>query len=234
MANIDQRRQTLQRIVAYLVSFQGDYLANGVRHLRPLTRAMVAAELGVHESTVSRATASKYVMLPTGEVVPLSHFFTPSLSAKDVIKDMIEHEAEPLTDEQIAEGWRRRGSPSPGAPWPSTASLRASSPPSCANRSLPGTRPGPVPRCVRHTLEHACAARRRPEGEADRGPRLRGLDSCTVTHWLRSRGSSLTSTRLTWGNRTSRTWRPSASGCWPAGPSRPPCCRDRRPWPRPG
>ena len=42
MANIDQRRQTLQRIVAYLVSFQGDYLANGVRHLRPLTRAMVA------------------------------------------------------------------------------------------------------------------------------------------------------------------------------------------------
>ena len=70
MANIDQRRQTLQRIVAYLVSFQGDYLANGVRHLRPLTRAMVAAELGVHESTVSRATASKYVMLPTGEVVP--------------------------------------------------------------------------------------------------------------------------------------------------------------------
>ena len=54
----------------YLVSFQGDYLANGVRHLRPLTRAMVAAELGVHESTVSRATASKYVMLPTGEVVP--------------------------------------------------------------------------------------------------------------------------------------------------------------------
>ncbi len=109
MANIDQRRQTLQRIVAYLVSFQGDYLANGVRHLRPLTRAMVAAELGVHESTVSRATASKYVMLPTGEVVPLSHFFTPSLSAKDVIKDMIEHEAEPLTDEQIAEGLAAKG-----------------------------------------------------------------------------------------------------------------------------
>ena len=109
MANIDQRRQTLQRIVAYLVSYQGDYLANGVRHLRPLTRAMVAAELGVHESTVSRATASKYVMLPTGEVVPLSHFFTPSLSAKDVIKDMIEHEDEPLTDEQIAEGLAAKG-----------------------------------------------------------------------------------------------------------------------------
>ncbi|MGH2356241.1 MAG: RNA polymerase factor sigma-54 [Chloroflexota bacterium] len=109
MANIDQRRQTLQRIVAFLVSFQGDYLAKGVRHLRPLTRAMVAAELGVHESTVSRATASKYVMLPSGQVVPLSHFFTPSLSAKDVIKDMIEHEAAPLTDEQIAEALGKKG-----------------------------------------------------------------------------------------------------------------------------
>src|SRR6266545_1608854 len=103
MANIDQRRQTLQRIVAFLVSFQGDFLENGVRQLRPLTRAMVAAELGVHESTVSRATASKYVMLPSGKVIPLSDFFTPSLSAKDVIKDIIEHETEPLTDEQIAE-----------------------------------------------------------------------------------------------------------------------------------
>ena len=109
MANIDQRRQTLQRIVAYLVSFQGSFLSKGVRHLRPLTRAMVAVELGVHESTVSRATAAKYVMLPSGEVIPLSHFFTPSLSAKDVIRDMIEHETRPLTDEQIAEALAEKG-----------------------------------------------------------------------------------------------------------------------------
>jgi RNA polymerase sigma-54 factor len=103
MANIDQRRQTLQRIVAFLVNYQSEFLEKGVRQLRPLTRAMVAAELGVHESTISRATASKYVMLPSGKVIPLSDFFTPSLSAKDVIKDIIEHETEPLTDEQIAE-----------------------------------------------------------------------------------------------------------------------------------
>ncbi|HEU5316167.1 MAG TPA: RNA polymerase factor sigma-54 [Chloroflexota bacterium] len=109
MANIDQRRQTLQRIAAFLVSYQGEYLDKGVRHLRPLTRAMVAAELGVHESTVSRATASKYIMLPSGEVVPLSNFFTPSLSAKDVIKDMITNESEPLTDEQIAERLSKMG-----------------------------------------------------------------------------------------------------------------------------
>ncbi|HEX2035741.1 MAG TPA: RNA polymerase sigma-54 factor, partial [Chloroflexota bacterium] len=111
MANVDQRRQTLQRIVAYLVSVQGEYLDKGVRHLRPLTRATVAAELGVHESTVSRATAGKYVMLPSGEVVPLAHFFTPSLSAKDVIKEMIEHERTPLTDEQIAAELAKRGIP---------------------------------------------------------------------------------------------------------------------------
>jgi RNA polymerase sigma-54 factor len=111
MANIDQRRQTLQRISAFLVTYQGEYLEKGVRHLRPLTRAMVAAELGVHESTVSRATASKYVMLPSGQVVPLANFFTPSLSAKDVIKDMIEHETEPLTDEQIAEALGKMGIP---------------------------------------------------------------------------------------------------------------------------
>jgi RNA polymerase sigma-54 factor len=111
MANIDQRRQTLQRIAAFLVSYQSDYLMKGVRYLRPLTRAMVAQELGVHESTVSRATAAKYIMLPSGEVVPLANFFTPSLSAKDVIKDMIEHEAEPLTDEQIAEQLGKKGIP---------------------------------------------------------------------------------------------------------------------------
>ncbi|HEX2037105.1 MAG TPA: RNA polymerase sigma-54 factor, partial [Chloroflexota bacterium] len=109
MAGIDQRRQTLQRIVAYLVSVQGEYLDKGVRHLRPLTRATVAAELGVHESTVSRATAGKYVMLPSGEVVPLAHFFTPSLSAKDVIKEMIVHEHAPLTDEQIVERLEAQG-----------------------------------------------------------------------------------------------------------------------------
>ncbi|CAA9226671.1 MAG: RNA polymerase sigma-54 factor RpoN [uncultured Chloroflexi bacterium] len=109
MANIDQRRQTLQRIAAFLVAYQAEYLDKGVRHLRPLTRAMVAVELGVHESTVSRATAAKYIMLPSGEVVPLANFFTPSLSAKDVIKDMIEHENEPLTDEQIAERLSKSG-----------------------------------------------------------------------------------------------------------------------------
>src|SRR5205823_3401827 len=84
-------------------------LEHGVRHLRPLSRAAVAAELGVHESTVSRATAGKYAMLPNGQVIPFSHFFTPSLSVKDMIKEIVEREKAPLTDAQIGERLRREG-----------------------------------------------------------------------------------------------------------------------------
>ena len=109
IANINQRRQTILNITKCLVGQQTDFLEKGIRHLKPLSRAAVAIELGIHESTVSRATASKYVMLPDGEVIPFSHFFTPSLSIKDVIKEMIEREEADLTDAQIAERLRERG-----------------------------------------------------------------------------------------------------------------------------
>ncbi|MEO7003198.1 MAG: RNA polymerase factor sigma-54 [Ktedonobacterales bacterium] len=102
IANIKQRRQTLGKITRCIVEMQHDFLDQGIRHLRPLTRARVAAELGMHESTVSRATAAKYVMLPTGEVIPFSNFFVANLSVKDVIKDLIDKEQEPLTDQEIA------------------------------------------------------------------------------------------------------------------------------------
>src|SRR5919201_1127503 len=104
IANINQRRQTLLNITRCLVEQQRDFLEHGVRHLRPLSRAAVAQQLGVHESTVSRATASKYVMLPNGEVIPYAHFFTPSLSVKDIIK-----EVKPLTDSEIVERLKERG-----------------------------------------------------------------------------------------------------------------------------
>jgi RNA polymerase sigma-54 factor len=89
IANINQRRQTLQKITEYIVEAQKEFLINGVRHLKPLTRAAVAYHLGMHESTVSRATASKYVMLPSRKVIPFSDFFTASLSVMDVIKELI-------------------------------------------------------------------------------------------------------------------------------------------------
>src|SRR5919197_5622033 len=109
IANINQRRQTLYNITRCLVDQQREFLDKGVRHLRPLSRAAVAQQLGVHESTVSRATASKYVMLPNGEVIPYAHFFTPSLSVKDIMKEVIEQEGKPLTDSEIVERLKERG-----------------------------------------------------------------------------------------------------------------------------
>ena len=109
IANIRQRHQTLTRITECLVAMQRDFLDQGIRHLLPLTRARVANELGMHESTVSRATAAKYVMLPTGEVIPFSHFFVANLSVKDVIKDLVSREATPLTDQELANTLRTLG-----------------------------------------------------------------------------------------------------------------------------
>ena len=79
--------------------------------LESLTRAEVGELIGMHESTVSRATAEKYVMLPSGEVVPFSHFFTASLGVKDQIKRMIEAEdpRHPLSDQEIADALGEEG-----------------------------------------------------------------------------------------------------------------------------
>jgi RNA polymerase sigma-54 factor len=103
--NINRRRATIQRIAECLIERQRDYLVHGVQHLVPLTRAEVGELIGMHESTVSRATAEKYVMVPTGEVVPFSHFFTASLGIKDQIKRMIEAEdrQHPYSDQEIAD-----------------------------------------------------------------------------------------------------------------------------------
>lgn len=109
IANINQRRQTLQKITACIIDTQREFLDKGIRHLRPLTRAAVAERLGMHESTVSRATAGKFVMLPNSKVVPFSDFFTASLSVKDVIKELIDAETTPLTDQEIAELLAKRG-----------------------------------------------------------------------------------------------------------------------------
>jgi RNA polymerase sigma-54 factor len=103
--NVNRRRATLQRIAECLADRQRGYLLHGVQHLVPLTRAEVGALIGMHESTVSRATADKFVMLPTGEVVPFGHFFTASLGVKDQIKHLVvgEDPSHPFSDQEIAE-----------------------------------------------------------------------------------------------------------------------------------
>jgi len=109
LTNMRQRRETIRRIAECLAERQEDFLRHGVRHLAPLTRAEVAAVIGVHESTVSRATANKYVQVPSREIVPFSTFFTASLSVKDVIAELIANEKVPLTDQEIVETLRQRG-----------------------------------------------------------------------------------------------------------------------------
>ncbi len=100
---VRQRGAMLQQVAQYVVEEQEDFLRYGVRELKPLTRAAVALALGVHESTVSRATANKYVLLPERRVIPFADFFTASLGVKDVIKELVDRETYPLTDDEICD-----------------------------------------------------------------------------------------------------------------------------------
>ena len=109
LTNLRQRRETIRRIAEYLITRQEPFLRQGVRYLAPLTRAEVAAAIGVHESTVSRATANKHVQLPSHEVIPFAHFFTASLSVKDVLLELINREPRPLTDQELVEMLHARG-----------------------------------------------------------------------------------------------------------------------------
>jgi len=103
--NINQRRQTILRITEVIVECQLEFLEHGIQSLRPLTRAEVGERIGMHESTVSRATAGKFVLLPNGQVVPFAMFFTASLGTKDVIKEIIDAEdrGRPFSDQEIVE-----------------------------------------------------------------------------------------------------------------------------------
>jgi len=110
--NINERRRTLRNITRGIVEFQQGYLETGAKSfLRPLTRTRIARTLKMHESTVSRATANKYVQLPSEEVVPFDFFFDGSVSVKDLIGDLIhsEDKTSPLSDQQIANMLQERG-----------------------------------------------------------------------------------------------------------------------------
>lgn len=103
---VRQRRQTLLRVAEYVCEYQEAYIRGNARGLRPLTRSEVANALGVHESTCSRAVASKFLMLPSRKVIPMSDLFAASLSVKHVIQQIIDEEATQggaLSDAQISE-----------------------------------------------------------------------------------------------------------------------------------
>ena len=110
---VRQRWETLSTIANALIEHQYDFLDRGVRYLKPLTRGELANYVGLHESTVSRATASKYVLLPDGRTISFDDFFDGSLAAKDMLRELIaeENPAKPYSDEELAELLHERGLP---------------------------------------------------------------------------------------------------------------------------
>ncbi|HEU4787816.1 MAG TPA: RNA polymerase factor sigma-54 [Gemmatimonadaceae bacterium] len=110
---IEQRRQTMLKVMNYIVDRQRDFFEKGVQYLKPLTLREVAEVINMHESTVSRVTNEKFVQTPRG-VLPLKFFFSSGLSTtagEDVsargIKAQIEKlvadedPKHPLTDQAI-------------------------------------------------------------------------------------------------------------------------------------
>lgn len=92
--HLDQRIQTTLRIATEIVRNQVDYLLHGDGHLRPLLQKDIARVLGLHESTISRGIANKYMQCPQG-LVPFRHFFSDSLQAangeQDIAASAIRH-----------------------------------------------------------------------------------------------------------------------------------------------
>ncbi|MFL5617591.1 MAG: RNA polymerase factor sigma-54, partial [Gemmatimonadaceae bacterium] len=76
---IEQRRQTMLKVMNYIVERQREFFEKGVQYLKPLTLREVAEVINMHESTVSRVTNEKFVQTPRG-VLPLKFFFSSGLS----------------------------------------------------------------------------------------------------------------------------------------------------------
>lgn len=106
---LQQRSVAMLRLVQYLVDYQKPFILQGEKHLKPLTRATVAKLLGVHESTISRAVSSKIMQLPSGQIIPLSKFFTRNLSVRCALKEIIQDEDKPLSDSKLVGLLSERG-----------------------------------------------------------------------------------------------------------------------------
>lgn len=113
MSSIEQRQQTIERITRQLLDLQLEFFEKGVSALKPLTMNQVAENVGVHETTVSRAIANKYIETPHG-IFEFKYFFTPGLqsksggtvsnkSVKETIALIIESEdpSKPYSDQEL-------------------------------------------------------------------------------------------------------------------------------------
>jgi RNA polymerase sigma-54 factor len=103
---IELRYKTMMRIGQYLIEKQIGFVSTGdAGFLVPLTRTVLAHDLDLHESTISRATQGKFVQLPTGETVSFDVFFKPALRVQKMIEEILatENPDNPLSDERIAQ-----------------------------------------------------------------------------------------------------------------------------------
>jgi RNA polymerase sigma-54 factor len=118
---IEQRRQTMLKVMNFIVDRQREFFEKGVEYLKPLTLREVADVINMHESTVSRVTNEKYVQTPRG-LLPLKFFFSSGLSTttgedasarsiKAQIEKLVADEdpKNPLTDQQIVEMFEQKG-----------------------------------------------------------------------------------------------------------------------------
>lgn len=123
LKNIEARGETLLKVVRCLVREQSGFLEFGAQALRPLTLREVAAQIGMHESTVSRAVSRKYVHTPRG-TLPLRAFFASgidtgsggeasSTAIQDMIRRLVEAEdpRKPLSDARLAASLKASGVP---------------------------------------------------------------------------------------------------------------------------
>jgi RNA polymerase sigma-54 factor len=119
---LDQRAKTILKVATEIVRQQDAFFARGVQHLRPLNLKTVADAISMHESTVSRVTANKYMATNRG-IFELKYFFTAAIAAADGgeahsaeavrhrIKQLIDAEAsdDVLSDDAIVEKLRAAG-----------------------------------------------------------------------------------------------------------------------------
>lgn len=121
--SIHQRQQTISNIAHRIVDRQREFLEFGPAALKPMTMVQIADEVGVHETTVSRAISGKYMSTPHG-VFEMKYFFTPgyqtadgaamsNTSVKGIIAEMVKDEdaKNPLSDKEIVEMLSKKGIP---------------------------------------------------------------------------------------------------------------------------
>lgn len=98
---LQQRNNTMQRLMQRVVVLQRNFILHGEKHLKSVTRVQLSKDLDVHESTISRAVSGKAVQLPNGRIIPLSTFFDRNLNVRTVLREIIACEPRPLSDTEL-------------------------------------------------------------------------------------------------------------------------------------